>query len=208
MIRNIYCVGRNYRLHAQELQNEIPTKPMIFSKPTHAIVCASGNPISLPAQAGSIHYETELVIHIGKEYTKGMTVDEIVDRVAVGLDLTLRDVQSELKKQGHPWLLAKGFVNSAVLSEFVDFPGLQECIVTPFSLLKNGVQVQRGDIRQMIFDLQTVIEYIAENFGLGAGDIIYTGTPEGVGELRDGDRLELVYGDEILGACTIVLGGI
>lgn len=137
-----------------------------------------------------------------------MTVDEIVDRVAVGLDLTLRDVQSELKKQGHPWLLAKGFVNSAVLSEFVDFPGLQACRATPFSLLKNGVQVQRGDIRQMIFDLQTVIEYIAENFGLGAGDIIYTGTPEGVGELRDGDRLELVYGDEILGACTIVLGGI
>lgn len=203
MIRNVYCVGRNYRLHAQELKNEIPIKPMIFCKPTHAVTWANGSSILIPGHLGSVHYETELILSIGKQYTKGMDVNEIVDRVAVGLDLTLRDVQSELKEKGHPWLLAKGFVNSAVLSEFIAFQGLQKCMATPFSLMKNGVRVQFGDIRQMIFDLQTIIEYIAENFGLGAGDIIYTGTPEGVGELQDGDVLELIYGEENLGTCVI-----
>jgi 2-keto-4-pentenoate hydratase/2-oxohepta-3-ene-1,7-dioic acid hydratase in catechol pathway len=204
-IRNIYCVGRNYVLHAQELKNEVPTSPMLFSKPTHALVDADGKEVTLPGDRGSVHFETELVIRIGKSYEKGMKVDELVDGVAVGLDLTLRDVQDVLKKKGHPWLLAKGFPNSAILSRFIDFPGVEECKKIDFALIKNGEQAQIGNIKNMIFDLQTIIDFTAQNFGLAKGDIIFTGTPQGVGPVSDGDQLSLMFDEEILGSCTVKL---
>ncbi|WP_018132278.1 fumarylacetoacetate hydrolase family protein [Effusibacillus pohliae] len=204
-IRNIFCVGRNYRLHAEELGNEVPKSPMIFAKPTHALAEASGQTIQLPGDRGEVHYEAELVIRIGKPYQHGMTVDQLVDHLALGIDFTLRDVQSELKKKGHPWLPAKGFRNSAVLTSFREFPGEQACKQTDFSLRKNGQQVQRGNISDMLFDLQTVIDFIASHFGLGEGDIIYTGTPAGVGPVANGDRLQLLWGDEVLGECVIKL---
>ncbi len=98
-IRNIYCVGRNYALHAKELQNEVPTAPFLFSKPTHALAEAKGQEVILPGDRGSIHFEVELVIRIGRPYEKGIKVDDIVDGMAVGIDFTLRDVQNELKKK-------------------------------------------------------------------------------------------------------------
>lgn len=204
-IRNIYCVGRNYVLHAKELKNEIPTSPMLFTKPTHALVKAGGQTIIIPGDRGTVHFETELVIRIGNSYEKGMKVDELVDGIAVGLDLTLRDVQDELKKKGYPWLLAKGFQNSAILSRFVDFPGIEECKKMDFALIKNGEQVQTGNIQNMIFDLQTIIDFTAHNLGLGKGDIIFTGTPQGVGPVSDGDQLSLVVDKQILGSCIIKL---
>lgn len=204
-IRNIYCVGRNYALHAKELNNDVPTSPFLFSKPTHALVESKGQEIILPGDQGSIHYEAELVIQIGKSYEKGIKVDDLVDSMAIGIDFTLRDVQSELKKKGHPWLLAKGFPNSAVMSKFIAFPGVEECKKTDFALLKNGEQVQLGNIKNLIFDLQTVVDFSASHFGLGEGDIIYTGTPEGVGPVSDGDELSLVWDGQILGDCTIKL---
>ncbi|GAX89359.1 fumarylacetoacetate hydrolase family protein [Effusibacillus lacus] len=205
MVRNIYCVGRNYVLHAEELGNEVPKSPMIFSKPTHALVQTNGQEIALPGNRGEVHYEAEFVIHIGRDYEPGLQVKDLVNRMALGIDFTLRDVQSELKKKGHPWLLAKGFPNSAIVTEFLTFPGLEACRSTDFSLIRNGEQVQRGNIKDMLFDLQTIIEFIAANFGLGAGDMIYTGTPAGVGPVADGDNLRLVWGEDTLGECTIRL---
>lgn len=202
-IKNIYCVGRNYRAHAKELNNPVPTSPFLFSKPTHAVVEANGEVISLPGDQGSVHYETELVLRIGKSYKKGMTVDEIVDGLAIGLDLTLRDVQDVLKEKRYPWLLAKGFPNSAVLSKFIDFPGEEACKKTNFSLLKNGLQVQEGNIQSLIFDFQTLIDFCGKHFGLGNGDIIFTGTPEGVGPLANGDQLTLLWGEEVLGKSRV-----
>ncbi|RXT05809.1 fumarylacetoacetate hydrolase family protein [Ammoniphilus sp. CFH 90114] len=206
-IRNIYCVGRNYALHAKELNNEVPTSPFLFSKPTHAVVKADGQTITLPGDRGGVHYEVELVIHIARDYEAGMKVDDLVDSMAIGLDLTLRDVQGELKKKGYPWLLAKGFPNSAVVTEFVPFPGVEACKAKNFMLLKNGEQVQCGNIENMLFDMQALVEFSAKHFGLGKGDLIFTGTPEGVGPLADGDQLSLVWGEEVLGKCDISIKG-
>jgi fumarylpyruvate hydrolase len=204
-IRNIYCVGRNYGLHAAELGNAVPEEPMIFTKPTHALVSIQGQTVSLPGDRGEVHYETELVLHIGKDYKQGMTVDELIDTMALGIDFTLRDVQSVLKKKGHPWLPAKGFLNSAPISEFHPFPGFEAVKQTMFTLLKNGELAQRGNINDMIFNLQVIIDFIAKHFGLGKGDIIYTGTPEGVAAVRSGDRLELLWGEDSFGEFTIAL---
>ncbi|MFY0543767.1 fumarylacetoacetate hydrolase family protein [Brevibacillus sp. H7] len=204
-IRNIFCVGRNYRLHAAELGNEVPTTPFLFNKPTHALALADGSAIELPGDRGELHYETELVFHIARSYQEGMQVEDVIDRMAVGIDFTLRDVQSELKKKGHPWLLAKGFRNSAVITPFHPFPGLEACKQTDFSLLKNSEQVQRGNIGDVIFDLLTVIRFATEHFGLSKGDILYTGTPAGVGPVANGDRLTMLWGDQVWGEFTAKL---
>ena len=204
-IRNIYCVGRNYAAHAKELSNDVPISPFLFSKPTHAFVVANGQEIELPGNRGSIHYETELVIYIGRKHQKGMKADEVIDRMGIGIDFTLRDVQTELKKKGYPWLLAKGFPHSAVLSKFIEFPGMSELKDKDFQLIKNGEKVQKGNIKNMIFDLQTIIDFSSTHFGLGEGDIIFTGTPEGVGQVLDGDHLSLIWDNQILGECVIKL---
>jgi 2-keto-4-pentenoate hydratase/2-oxohepta-3-ene-1,7-dioic acid hydratase in catechol pathway len=203
--RNIFCVGRNYRLHAEELGNEVPTTPFLFSKPTHALVLADGREIVLPAGRGEIHHEVEVVVHIARPYEPGMSLSDVIDRMALGIDFTLRDVQSELKKKGHPWLLAKGFPNSAVITRSWEFPGLEACLETGFSLLKNGQQVQHGKMREMLFDLPTIIQFAGQHFGLDAGDIIYTGTPAGVGPVADGDQLSLIWGEQVAGECLIRL---
>lgn len=204
-VNNIYCVGRNYEAHAKELQNEVPVSPMLFSKPTHALVEAAGQEVLLPSNRGSIHFETEIVIRIGKPYEKGIKVDEMVESLAIGIDFTLRDVQSELKKKGQPWLLAKGFPNSALVSKFIPFQGIEEMKKIDFSLLKNEEKVQQGNIKNMIFDLQTIIDFTALHFGLGEGDLIFTGTPEGVGPVKDKDHLTLLWGNLVLGECFIKL---
>lgn len=206
-IRNIYCVGRNYRAHAAELGNDVPDKPMIFTKPTHALVSIENGSVKLPGNQGGIHYEGELVLHICRTYTKGISVDNLIDQFAIGLDFTLRDVQSEIKQKGEPWLPAKGFLGSAPISEFLSFPGVSELKKSNFQLLKNGQIVQTGNVKNMIFDLQTIVDFIAEHFGLGMGDIIYTGTPEGVGPVQDGDHLEIVWGEQQLGAFIVEMEG-
>jgi len=204
-IRNIFCVGRNYRLHAAELGNEVPTSPFLFTKPTHALALAQGDAITLPGNQGELHYEAELVFHIAQPYREGMQVEDVIDRMALGIDFTLRDVQNELKKKGHPWLLAKGFRNSAVITPFHPFPGWDACTETAFSLKKNGTEVQRGTIGDAIFDVLTLIRFASERFGLSTGDLLYTGTPAGVGPVADGDRLSLYWGDELWGEFTAKL---
>ncbi|SCZ12515.1 2-keto-4-pentenoate hydratase/2-oxohepta-3-ene-1,7-dioic acid hydratase (catechol pathway) [Paenibacillus polysaccharolyticus] len=202
-IRNVYCVGRNYKLHAEELGNAVPDEPMIFMKPSHAVVPLNGESLELPASKGEVHYEAELVIRISQDYKPGVRVDELVDAYAFGIDFTLRDVQTVIKKKGHPWTAAKGFKNSAPITPFQTFPGAVALLEKDFTLTKNGIQVQRGNIVNMIFSLQDIVDYVGRHYGLGPGDIIFTGTPEGVGAAQPGDVLELAWADESLGACTI-----
>ncbi|RCX21750.1 2-keto-4-pentenoate hydratase/2-oxohepta-3-ene-1,7-dioic acid hydratase in catechol pathway [Fontibacillus phaseoli] len=206
LISNVYCVGRNYRLHAEELGNEVPSEPMIFLKPSHAVVPMDRQGLTLPENRGEIHYETELVLRIGRRYEPGMTVDELVDVMAFGIDFTLRDVQSELKKKGHPWTAAKGFKNSAPITPYIAFPGTAETAREEFTLRKNGEIVQRGNIGNMIFSLQQIVDYLADRYGLDEGDLIFTGTPEGVGPVYQGDRLQIAYGSNELGSFEIVSG--
>ncbi|WP_181349663.1 fumarylacetoacetate hydrolase family protein [Thalassobacillus sp. CUG 92003] len=204
-VQNIYCVGRNYVKHAKELNNEIPSSPLMFSKPTHALAEANGGEIVLPGDRGSVHYEAEFVIRLRQPYEEGMSVEDVVDSMALGIDFTLRDVQDQLRKKGQPWLLSKGFPNSAVITPFLPFDGEAACQNQDFSLLRNEERVQIGNIRDMIFDLHTLIAYTATHLGAGEGDIIFTGTPEGVGPVAHGDHYTLLCGTNPLGNCTIKL---
>ncbi|WP_281886015.1 fumarylacetoacetate hydrolase family protein [Paenibacillus sp. YYML68] len=206
LIRNIYCVGRNYGLHAAELGNSVPDEPMIFTKPTHAAAAVNGGDIVLPGTSGAVHYEVELVLYISATYCPGNTaVEQLVDRVGLGIDFTLRDVQETLKRKGYPWLPAKGFRQSAALTETIPFPGLQQLEQLSFALARNGVEVQRGQASEMIFSLQTIVDYVGTRYGLGAGDVIYTGTPAGVGAVGDGDLFELTLGEQKLGSFRAAL---
>lgn len=204
-IRNIYCIGRNYRLHALELGNEVPESPMVFTKPSHAIVPMDGRAVGLPADRGEIHFELEIVLRAGKRWEPGMEADDCIDAMALGLDLTLRDVQSKLKAKGHPWLDAKGFKGSAPLGGWLDYNGWEGLQATDFTFLKNGIETQRGNTRDMLFPIPRLVEHIGERFGLGAGDLIFTGTPAGVGALQEGDKLEAYWGDKLAGSCIVKL---
>lgn len=205
LIRNIYCVGRNYKAHAEELGNDVPEKPMIFTKPTHALALMDGGPVSLPGTQGEVHYETELVLHIAKNYEPGIPADELIDSFTLGIDLTLRDVQSKIKAKGHPWLPAKGFRNSAAIGSFIPFSGTGDLDKQDFTLVINGEERQRGNVSRMIFGIGEIVAFIGDHYGLGPGDLIYTGTPEGVGPVHDGDRFDLFWGDKPLGASTVRL---
>lgn len=202
-IKNIYCVGRNYVNHAKELGNEVPEHPMIFIKPTHSIGKADGSLITLPKEQGDIHYELELVLYIGKEVQPNFHVNDIVTQMALGIDFTLRDVQSKLKERGHPWLLAKGFPNAAVLTDFWEFRGAVVTEKEPFILLKNDEIVQSGYASSMIFNFQTLLDYIYNTCGLSKGDIVFTGTPEGVGPVSHGDELIMKWGQQEKGRFSI-----
>ncbi|MFF2480195.1 fumarylacetoacetate hydrolase family protein [Paenibacillus sp. NPDC058071] len=206
-IRNIYCVGRNYRLHAEELGNEVPTAPLLFTKPTHAAVPMNGNEIELPGGKGEVHFELELVLRVGQRLEPGMEPDDVIDGFTLGLDLTLRDVQSVLKAKGLPWLEAKGFKNSATLGEWLPYPGEEGLKAKDFELLRNGVRAQIGNSSDMLFSIGRLIRHIDEAYGLGPGDLIYTGTPAGVAALVDGDKLEALWGGETAASCTIKLMG-
>jgi len=204
-IRNIYCVGRNYRLHAAELGNDVPASPMLFLKPSHAAETLQGGNLRLPSGQGAVHYETELVLRVGKAYYPGIVADELYAHVTVGLDLTLRSVQDTLKAKGLPWLAAKGFRHSAPLGRWKSFPGGDALAATDFGLHLNGREVQRGHIRDMVFSIQALTDYIGQAYGLEEGDILFTGTPAGVGQLADGDELAWRLGGEILGRATVAL---
>lgn len=197
---NIYCVGRNYRLHIQELGHEAPQEPLFFMKPSHALVPADGSTIHYPGNQGELHYEAEWVVRI-KDYQEGLPIEDILDGWAIGLDMTLRDVQKKAIEKGDPWLLSKGFPCSAVVTSFRPFPLKGEA----FMLAKNGVTVQHGKLSDMIFGVTELVHYCAKHFGLGAGDLIFTGTPAGVGPVNDGDRLSLFWGEKLLGDIKVAL---
>lgn len=199
----IFCIGRNYAEHAKELNNAIPTKPLIFMKPATALLL-DGKPLYYPEFTKNLHYELEIVLKISKngKHIQPKFAANYYQQIALGIDFTARDLQDELKDKGQPWEIAKGFDSSAALTDFV---ALAEFDGKPleFSLLKNGATVQNGISSDMIFNFDTLICYIAQFFTLQQGDLIYTGTPAGVGAVRVGDKLEGFLFDKKMLHCEI-----
>jgi 2-keto-4-pentenoate hydratase/2-oxohepta-3-ene-1,7-dioic acid hydratase in catechol pathway len=187
----IFCVGRNYAEHAKELGNEVPEEPVIFMKPKSALL-QPHTPFYYPEFSNELHYEVELVLRISKngKYIPENQADKYFDAISVGIDFTARDIQAELKKKGLPWEKAKAWDNSAIIGKWVDANATLKQKQIQFSLLKNGEAVQKGDSNYMIFSFQQIIANISNYFSLNIGDLIYTGTPAGVGECVVGDLLE------------------
>lgn len=185
---SIFCIGRNYVAHIEELGNARPPMPLIFTKPTTAL---GGADIVLPTISDDVHYETELVVMIGKggKNIPAQDVDKHIGGWAVGLDLTARDIQSTLTKNGMPWDLAKGFDGSARLSPFADADTYHIDTPIEFSLTLNGELRQHGNTQLMMYPIAEQIAFISQYFTLRRGDILFTGTPQGVGQLHVGDQL-------------------
>ena len=188
----IICIGRNYLAHVKELDNALPTEPMFFMKPDTALLPA-GEPFPYPDFSKEIHYETELVLRICKS---GKAIDEkkaseYYDAITVGIDFTARDLQSQCKAKGHPWEIAKAFDYSAPIGEFKKISELRNLDDIAFGMKLNGEWVQQGHSRDMIFSFDKIIAHVSRFVTLKEGDIIFTGTPQGVGEVHVGDRLEL-----------------
>ena len=186
------CVGRNYAAHAKELGNIVPQTPILFLKPSTAIVPLSPD-FTIPNDRGSCHYETEIAVLIGKTINN-MRVEEVPQAIVgygLALDLTLRDVQNQLKAQGYPWEVAKAFDGACPLSPFVKPELVADIKHTEFSLMVNGELRQHGFSHDMITPVYELIAYISQIFTLQAGDIVLTGTPEGVAVLQRGDKLVL-----------------
>lgn len=183
----IICVGKNYSEHVKELQGEIPEMPVLFSKPESAI-CSSSH-ICIPEFTQELHYEAELVFKISKP-GKNIPKKEAAffyNEVALGIDFTARDIQRYLKKNGLPWERAKAFDNSALISDFVPLQSLLDKEDISFSLEKNEKIVQQGNSKDMLFDVDTLISDISQFFSLEKGDLVFTGTPAGVGKVSLGD---------------------
>ena len=188
----IICIGRNYLAHVKELDNALPTEPMFFMKPETALL-APGESFPYPDFSKEIHYETELVLRICKS---GKAIDEkkaseYYDAITVGIDFTARDLQSQCKAKGHPWEIAKAFDYSAPIGEFKNISELNHPEDIAFGMKLNGEWVQQGHSRDMIFSFDKIIAHVSRFVTLNEGDIIFTGTPQGVGEVHVGDRLEL-----------------
>ena len=183
----IICIGRNYVDHAKELNNPVPEKPIFFVKPDTALLRT--NEFYLPPFSKEIHYELELVVKImkvGKSINKKFA-HKYYNEISLGLDITARDLQQECKEEGLPWEIAKGFDSSAPIGKWYPKKDLK---TQDFYLLKNGERVQEGNPSQMLFNVDTIIEYVSKFMTLKKGDLIYTGTPSGVGKMYEGDLFE------------------
>jgi len=186
----IICIGRNYIDHAKELNNPVPAKPLVFMKPPSALL-VNDKPFYYPDFTKDLHHEIEVVLKICKNGRHVQTefAPSYYQEVALGIDFTARDVQAECKKKGHPWEIAKGFDDSAVLSRFVPIEKVNRKAIE-FELKKNGEVVQKGNTKDLIFSFDYLITYVSQYFKLQVGDLIFTGTPAGVGAVQIGDLLE------------------
>jgi 5-carboxymethyl-2-hydroxymuconate isomerase len=190
-IGKIVCVGRNYVEHAIELGNEIPEKPVVFLKPASAVIY-SGDTIKYPSFSDKMHHEVELVLLIG-ETVKDASVTEAEKSIigyGIGLDMTLRDVQSKLKSKGHPWTIAKCFDTSAVLSDFVLKDDFNLSLDEEIFLNVNDEERQTDKLNKMIFKPAELVQYLSSFMTLEKGDLIFTGTPKGVGKIIKGDVIK------------------
>lgn len=200
----IICIGRNYTEHARELNNPVPSVPVFFMKPESAMV--RGNlPFFYPSFSNDVHHEVELVLHVNKV---GRNISEkhahtYYDGIGVGIDFTARDLQQEAKQKGLPWEIAKAFDYSAPVSEFIPVEEFKNLNDINFSMHKNGHVVQAGNSGEMIFNFNTIIAYVSRFVTLKMGDMIFTGTPSGVGPVIIGDKLEAFIGDRKMLLCNI-----
>ena len=189
----IVCVGRSYADHARELGNAIPDRPVLFMKPPSSLISLEEG-ISWNSDLGSCHYECELTLRIDRTL-KGETDPkkalEAIGAMTLGLDLTLRDVQDDLKKKGHPWERAKAYDGSCILAEWIDASEVQNWDVVHYPLHINDELRQKGDTSFLIFDIGSLLADISQVFTLEAGDVVMTGTPAGVAALAKGDRLKM-----------------
>ena len=204
-VNNIFCIGRNYVDHIAELKNETPTEPVVFMKPNNSIL-HQGAAIELPAYSASVHYECELVLLIGED-ADGVDAENPLNIIAgygVGLDLTARDVQGRLKEKGLPWTKAKGFRGAACVSDFVAADKLSRPQDCEFTFKVNGEMRQHGHTSHMIYPLAAILQELAESYGLRAGDVVFTGTPAGVGQLHSGDKLALDLAGVVQAAFEVV----
>jgi 5-carboxymethyl-2-hydroxymuconate isomerase len=189
-VGKILCVGRNYVKHARELGNEVPDFPIIFLKPSSTLIF-NGDAIIHPSYSNEMHHEVELVLLIGQEI-KNASIEEAENAIigyGVGLDMTLRDLQKQYKKEGTPWTLAKGFDTCAVVSDFIYKNDYNLTGVEEITLYKNGELQQSSLVNKMVFPPSEIVKYLSERMTLETGDLIYTGTPEGVSKVERGDIL-------------------
>ncbi|MDX2279343.1 MAG: fumarylacetoacetate hydrolase family protein [Saprospiraceae bacterium] len=200
----IFCIGRNYAEHAKELNNPIPTEPIIFMKPLTAMMVGN-KPLYFPDFTNDLHYEGEIVLRVCKN---GRSVQpefahRYYDSVAFGIDFTARDLQDKLKQKGQPWEIAKGFDRSAPISPWIPIEEIKDRNDIHFQLKKNGEVVQDGHTRDLIFNFDTLICHISRYFTVQKSDLIFTGTPAGVGPVQIGDVLEGFIEDRHLLTCAI-----
>lgn len=201
----IYCVGRNYREHARELRNEVPEEPVVFIKPSSALHTDLKEPVAYPKFTKNLHYEAEIVLKVDRPGR------EIQERDAsghygaftLGIDFTARDLQDRLKEKKLPWELSKSFDGSAIVGEWVLFDNGSKDLPIRFSLLLNGNRVQSGNTNDMIFSFDRLVSYISGFFYLEEGDLIFTGTPAGVGPCRSKDVLEGYVDNKMVFASVI-----
>lgn len=187
----IICVGRNYADHAKELGNQVPEEPVIFMKPKNSLL-SPGNNLFYPAFTNELHFECELVVKVNKngKFIPAYRARNYYDEITLGIDFTARDVQDNLKKKSLPWEKAKAFDSSAAVGEFIKVSEVPNLKDIHFQLFKNGELVQDGHSRDMLFSIDSLIADISQYFSLNIGDLIFTGTPPGVGECVISDKLE------------------
>jgi 2-keto-4-pentenoate hydratase/2-oxohepta-3-ene-1,7-dioic acid hydratase in catechol pathway len=195
----IICIGRNYVDHAKELNNAVPTEPVVFIKPDSAIL-QTNKPFFIPSFSTDVHHELEIVVKINKvgKHIQPQFAPKYYSQLTVGIDFTARDVQSALKQKGLPWEKAKSFDGSAPVGKFVNVDEFEDIQNIDFSLRKNGSPVQVGNTKDMLFKVNDIIAHVSKYFTLKIGDLIFTGTPAGVGPVAINDRLEAFIGDKKL----------
>ncbi len=196
----IFCIGRNYAEHAKEMGNGVPEEPIIFMKPKSALI-QGHTPFYYPEFTNELNYEAELVVRISKngKYIQEKHASNYYNAISVGIDFTARDIQKQLKEKGLPWEKAKAFDNSAAVGKFIDLtPAINKKNLN-FSLLKNKEEVQKVNSSQMIFSIDQIVANISNYFSINIGDLIYTGTPAGVGKCMVGDVFEAyLENDQVL----------
>lgn len=203
-IGKIVCVGRNYAEHVHELGNIIHEKPVVFLKTVSSVIY-SGDEIVYPSFSTDMHHETELVLLIGEEVKDAddKAAEKAIAGYGIGLDMTLRDVQSDLKKKGHPWTIAKCFDSSTVLSEFIEKSSYQLTLDETISLKINGEYRQKDQLNKMLHKPIEVVKYISTLMKLEPGDLIFTGTPKGVSKVNSGDKLVAELNDVLKLECSV-----
>lgn len=187
----IICVGRNYIDHINELSNQKPENPVIFMKPDTSVL-SKEFPFVLPEFSNDVHYEVEVLVKICKvgKYISPKFAHKYYNQIGLGIDFTARDLQSELKAKGLPWEIAKGFDGSAVIGDFIDKEQFDDVQNISFQLVKNGEVVQYGNTQDMLWKIDELVSYVSQFFTLKMGDVIFTGTPAGVGKIESADELE------------------